>query len=117
MVLFFAINTHKYKNKEFLMPIQSPAVHQNTGFAFDSSNFSMNFTSSGTLLPPHDSVSMEDWETEENEDDKKRLSTPVTDPDLEDDDDEVDETPTGEGDDISEDDDDFEQYLFGEGDD
>jgi len=102
------------------MTIQSAAFHQNTGFVYDSSNFAINFAATGTLLPSHGSVTMEDWETEDEEGDEEKIATPEIDPDLEDGDDEEEgNLNSDEGDEVSDDDDDdeFEQYLFGEDDD
>ncbi len=117
-MLLFAINTHSCNDKEETMTIHSPTFQQQTGLAYDSSNFAMNFSATGTTLTPHSSVTMEDWDTEEDDREEERIPKPEIDPDLEDGDEDEDTTPAEGGEDVYEDDDDeFEQYLFGEDDD
>jgi len=95
------------------MITQTPLIEQTTGFAFDSNDFAMHFSSTHSLLVQPHTTSMEEW----SDDDEGEKEDEEIDPDLEDgDEDEVaaeeDEDSVGNDDD----DDEFEQYLFGEDD-
>jgi hypothetical protein len=105
------------------MQIETPTFEHHAGFAFNSSDFAMTFPSTGTMLPPSGTATMEDWDKEDDEEGTK-IEVEI-DPDLEDGDEpnstseEGDEPSGGESGDGAEDDDDdeFEQYLFGENED
>jgi hypothetical protein len=101
------------------MITQTPLIEQTTGFAFDSNDFAMHFSSTHSLLVQPHTTSMEEWsdDDEGEKEDEETIVEIEIDPDLEDgDEDEVaaeeDEDSVGNDDD----DDEFEQYLFGEDD-
>jgi hypothetical protein len=104
------------------MQIETPTFEHHAGFAFNSSDFAMTFPSTGTMLPPSGTATMEDWDKEDDEEGTK-IEVEI-DPDLEDGDEpnstseDGDEPSGGEsGDGAEDDDDEFEQYLFGENED
>jgi hypothetical protein len=92
-------------------PPEAPILGPSTGIPFDATDFTMNLSSTTGVLVSPCQITMEDWDTEEE--DKEEVEVEI-DPDLEDDleesADEDDFDDEGGGDD----DDAFEQYLFGE---
>lgn len=96
-------------------PPEAPILEPSTGIPFDATDFTMNLSSTTGVLVSPCQITMEDWDTEEEDKEEVEVEIEI-DPDLEDDlEESADEDDfDDEGGDDDDDDDAFEQYLFGE---